>query len=71
MNPPHLTIIKILEMSANMFDAVLFGLVNNYFHFLCERESDIVDGSVYCKLREAEKVAVEKKSEKVGRSKGG
>ena len=71
MNPPHLAIIKILEMSANMFDAVLFGLVNNYFHFLCERESDIVDGRAYCKLREAEKVARKKSRKKSVGAKGG
>ena len=67
MNPPHLAIIKVLEMYANMLDAVLFGLVN-YFQFLCERESDIVDGRAYCKL---EKKWRGKKSEKVGSSKGG
>ena len=46
-----------------MVDAVIFVLVN-YFHFLSVRESDIVDGSAYCKLREAEKVA----GKKVGKS---
>ena len=54
----------------NTFDAVLFGLVN-YFQFLCERESDIVDGRAYCKLREAEKVAVEKSRKKWVGAKGG
>ena len=44
-----------------MVDAVIFGLVN---YFLSVRESDIVDGSAYCKLREAEKVA----GKKVGKS---
>ena len=70
MNSPHHAIIKIQEMSANMLDAVLFGLVN-YFQFLCERESDIVDGRAYCKLREAEKVARKKSRKKSVGAKGG
>ena len=70
MNPLHLAIIKILEMYADMLDAVLFGLVN-YFHFLCERERVILSMVERTASYERRKKWREKKSEKVGSSKGG
>ena len=69
MNPPHLAIIKILEMSANKFDAILFGLVNNYFHFLCERERVIL--SMVERTASSRKSGVEKSRKKWVVAKGG